>query len=380
MSSRTTRSALLAIVALFVAGLLWLSLRPPAASTQNQTSSDASQRDGGALVDPVRLPEPTRQNLAMDSDAAGDAARGEQGQVIARASWGSGPDQLGHSRPQEANPEAPMSHILGPDGTIHVLDQVNRRIQRFSRDGRLLGSTPVSLLGAQDVALGRDGSYVLMDRLADRRIAIVGQDGRERASLSITGEHIERTGNVTGVFVDGDQVLVEREHGPLVRVGDTNGRAAEPREEVPGRPTRDGRAWITAGITDAAAGRLYINAVARPSREHMFTRELRVAMNARTLVMLDSDARGTLYLGALGVARSAVSTAPIAGDAAAPEREQVLLMCIDGTTGRIKGQATLPPNTSADEAFREFAVPDEGGVIYAVRNDQGVEFRRYDCR
>lgn len=371
--------------ALLVAGLLWLSQRPPTPSTQNQTNGPNAERSDVAVADPIDpvgprigpLPPSNASDGAADS---GSAPRFEQGQVLARASWGSGPDQLGHNRPQEANPEAPMSHVLGPDGTIHVLDQVNRRIQRFSRDGRLLGSTPVSLLGAQDIALARDGSYVVMDRLADQRIAIVGQDGRERGRLTMTGEHIDRTGNVTGVFVDGDQVLVEREHGPLVRVGDTNGQAAEPREEVPGRPTRDGRAWITAGITDQNEGRLYINAVARPSREHMFTRELRVGLMTRSLVMLDSDARGTIYLGALGTPRAGVGAAPVADDSGASERVQVLLMCIDGATGRTIGQATLPPNTSADETFREFTVPDDGGVVYAVRSEQGVEFRRYDCR
>jgi len=385
MSSPRTRTVAIGGAVLALSALLWWATRPstpPAGHAEhNRAGPDESGPGGTAETPRAGITHTTDAGALAGDPADSGGTRFQQGAVIARASWGSGPDQLAHSRPQEANPEAPMSHVVGPDGTIHVLDQVNRRIQRFSRDGRHLGSTAISLLGAQDLALTRDGNYVVLDRLADRTIAIVGQDGRERARLPIVGQGIERTGYVTGMFVDGNDVLLEREHGPLVRVGDSNGGDTQNREEVPGRPTRDGRAWITAGITEQSEGRLYINAVARPSRDHMYTRELRVPMETRALVMLDSDARGVIYLGALGVPRSSVGTAPVTGaDGGTEGNERILLMCIDGATGRPTGQTTLPPNTSADETYRDFTVPDEGGVIYQVRNDQGVEYRRYDCR
>lgn len=381
-TSPRSRAGLYGGAVLVAGALLWWFSRstpPPAPRTDTSANNSASS-------DPTPS-QPTPQTVRAQADDAGAAAanaqpsdasaRLPQGTVLVRATWGSGPDQLGHNRPQEANPEAPMSSIVGPDGTIHVLDQVNRRIQRFSRDGRYLGSTPIGLLGAQDIALTRDGSYVVMDRLADRTIAIVGPDGAERGRLPITGENVERTGNVTGVFVDGNNVLVEREHGPLVRVGDSSGGDTSNREEVPGRPTRDGRLWVTTAIVSASEGRMYLNAVARPSREHVYTREYRVPLELRTIVMLDSDANGVVYLGVTGV--TAGQGAAAASDGGA-ESERVLLMCVDGATGRTIGQTTLPPNTSADETFREFSVPDQGGVIYAVRSEQGVEYRQYDCR
>lgn len=381
-TSPRSRAGLYGGTVIVAGALLWWFSRgtpPPAprtdTSTNNSTNADPTSSQP-ATQPPTQLAEDA--SAAPNANAAaGDAsARLPQGTVLVRATWGSGPDQLGHNRPQEANPEAPMSSIVGPDGTIHVLDQVNRRIQRFSRDGRFLGSTPIGLLGAQDIALTRDGSYVVMDRLADRTIAIVGPDGTERGRLPITGENVERTGNVTGVFVDGNNVLVEREHGPLVRVGDSSGGDTSNREEVPGRPTRDGRLWVTTAIVSASEGRMYLNAVARPSREHVYTREYRVPLELRTIVMLDSDANGVVYLGVTGVS-AGQSAATSDGGA---ESERVLLMCVDGATGRTIGQTTLPPNTSADETFREFTVPDQGGVIYAVRSEQGVEYRQYDCR
>jgi hypothetical protein len=341
--------------------------------TVSRQAAPSSSAHGTGANTPAST-EPAARATRATSHTDDAAARAEQGREVARATWGAGPDQLGHIRPQEANPEGPMSHALGPDGTLHVLDQTNGRIQRFSRDGRPLGATPVRLAAAQDIALSSDGSYVLMDRLVDRAVSVLGPDGRERARIGLAGDGIAHTGAVTGVFVDGADVLVEREHGPLVRVGDTRGGASE-REEVPGRPTRDGTAWITAGITDAASGRVYVNAVARPSRAHRFTREVRVGAEARALVMLDSDRAGTVYLGVLAVSPLAAGD----GDGGTGEHERVLLLCFDGQSGRPSGRATLPSNRSADETFREFAVRDEGGVVYAVRDEQGVSFRSYAC-
>ena len=228
ITDRATGGAALAFVA-------WLAIgkAPRGAIDRTHTlsrPSDAPARTRSAGTDPARDPaQGSRVRPAIASPDA--AARTEQGRVIVRATWGAGPDQLGHIRPQEANPEGPMSHALGPDGTLHVLDQTNRRIQRFSRDGRPLGATPVPLAAAQDIALTSDGSYVLMDRLVDRAVSVLGPDGRERARIELAGDGIAHTGAVTGLFVDGPDVLVEREHGPLVRVGDARGGAGE-REEV----------------------------------------------------------------------------------------------------------------------------------------------------
>jgi hypothetical protein len=51
-----------------------------------------------------------------------------------------------------------------------------------------------------------------------------------------------------------------------------------------------------------------------------------------------------------------------------------------GADGHPMNTVQLPPNTSADETFRELAVQNEGGVVYAHRTEAGMTLERYDCR
>jgi hypothetical protein len=309
--------------------------------------------------------------LASDGGAGAADARTNAPRVLVNASWGSGPGQLGHERPAEGNPEAPMSLTVDASGNIVVLDQVNGRLVRFGPDGRPLGTVPVPVRAAQDVAVARDGTLAVLDRLGDRRVSLVGPDGRVRADLPIEGANVPEGGGVTAVVVDGDDVYVEREHGPLVRIGDTSGREDRERSEIPGRPSRDGLSYVSAGLVDAATGRFFVNSVERPSLQHRFTREIRLESVLAGIVMLDTDRAGTIYV--------AVLTHP-AGATTEPLPMTVRLLCLDPLQGRPLGQAALPANTSPEETFREMVVLDDGGVLYAVRTDEGVSLERFDCR
>lgn len=68
------------------------------------------------------LPPPAGPQKAADSPPAVD---------VVRARCGSGPEELGITTPQEANPEGPMSFAPGSKGEIYVLAQINLRIQVF---------------------------------------------------------------------------------------------------------------------------------------------------------------------------------------------------------------------------------------------------------
>lgn len=258
-----------------------------------------------------------------------------------------------------------MSLANDPNGKIHILDQINHRVVHRGADGKLEGTSELTLRGAQDIAVGKDGSMAVLDRLVDKAIALYDPSGAVRGQLPIEGEGVEEPGHVTGVFIDGKDVYVEREHGPLVKIGDVEGRPADKRDEIPGRPSRDGLSFLNAGIIDGPNGRAYVSAIDRASNEHRFTRELRFKSEIRSIVLLDSDKLGTIYF--------AVSLFE------EPSTEWVILQCLDPLKGVPIGSATLPPNTMPEETFRDFAVLDTGGVIYAVRSDDGVTYKRYDC-
>lgn len=256
-----------------------------------------------------------------------------------------------------------MSFSVDPRGNVWVLDQVNGRLVRYE-GGRVAGSVEVARPNAQDLAIGEDGSLAVLDRFGAQDVALIGSDGSLLGTLPIVGEGIEDAGEVTGVFVDGEDVYVEREHASLVRIGDTKGTIADERTEIPGRPSRDGSFYIKAGITDAEAGRTYVVRNDRPSLEHRYTREIRFASPIWSIVLLDTDQSGTIYFGV---------QVDDEGEHA------VLLTCLDPATGEPRGTSSLPANTMPEESFRDYVVLDEGGVMAALRTEAGVTYDVYDC-
>lgn len=117
---------------------------------------------------------------------------------------------------------------------------------------------------------------------------------------------------------------------------------------------------------DANAGRLYVTAIDKEALAQRFTREFRLTPTVAAIVLMDTDASGIIYL--------AVRLMPADG------AESVQLMCLNPLDGRPLGASTLPANTMPEESFRDFAVLDNGGVVYQLRTEEGVELRRYDCR
>jgi hypothetical protein len=303
-------------------------------------------------------------------DAGGGASASGAKDAIALG-WGAGALEVGRSRPEEGNPEAPMSLAIDPKGDVVVLDQVNGRLLRVGKDGAPLGAVSLSLQAPEDVAMGKDGSMAVLDRLVDKQIAIVGSNGKVLGNLPLEGNGVSDTGDVTGVFVDGKDVYVERESGTLVRVGDTSGVADAMRPELPGRPSRDGRLLISAGFSDAQAGRLIVSAIDRQTMDHLYTRELRMGMPLLSIPLVDSDAAGIVYIATVAELPSS------SGDDPTPV---AFLTCLSSADGQPIRTVQLPVNTDPDETFREMTVADEGGVLFAHRTDSGMTIGRYDCR
>jgi hypothetical protein len=258
-----------------------------------------------------------------------------------------------------------MSFTVDGSGRVWVLDQINERVARFDEHGNPLDPITIGRPTAQDIALGDDGAMAVLDRFGEKDVGLWDASGAYVGSLPLEGDLVETPGVVTGVFVDGEDVYVEREHGPLVRIGSTSGVPASPRTEVPGRPSRDGKSWLKAGITDPGAGRAYVVSNARPSGEHRFTRELVLHAPIGSLVLLDSDLAGTIYFGA-----------EVVED---PEAPEIVVVCLDGSSGEPTGTASVPANTMPEESFRDLVVLDGGGVVFTHRTEDGVTYQQIAC-
>jgi sugar lactone lactonase YvrE len=254
-----------------------------------------------------------------------------------------------------------MSFGADGQGRVHVLDGVNGRVVRRGADGAPDGSFPIGVTNPEDIAVAGDGTTAVLDRHRDKSVALYDPSGKPRGTLPLEGTGIPDVGSVTSILVDGSDVYAERAHGPLVKLGNLAGTPAEPRSEIPGRPSRDGLSFLNAGITDAAAGRVWVSSIERASQTHRFTRELRLGTFVRALVLLDTDKAGTIYF-------------------AAEIESSIQLYCLDRDSGAPIGSAALPVNDLPEESFRDLVVLDAGGVIHALRTEQGVTYSVYHCQ
>src|SRR5262249_14147853 len=145
---------------------------------------------------------------------------------------------------------------------VAIVDQVNRRVQRF-QGGRPVATLDVGGDTVQDLVLAAGGRTVLLDRLADRNLQVYSASGRLENEMALEGPGVPEGGGVTGVFADDQGIYVEREHAALVRVAARAGHTDRQRIELPGRPTRDGRLLVSAAIVDRAAGVVMVRAFDR---------------------------------------------------------------------------------------------------------------------
>lgn len=256
-----------------------------------------------------------------------------------------------------------MSLIASGEGFL-VLDQVNQRVTRWSRDGKAQVQLKLASDQAFDVAVAANGSVAVLDRLVEKQVTLFDRDGRSIGALTLDPAVVGDTGSLTGVFVDGDEVLVEREHGPLIRVGTIQGGPLQDSTEIPGRPSRDGKLLLSAGIVNAKLGSVYIAVVDRATGEARFTRQLNYPGLITSIVALDSDRKGTLYL---GVALDQGSASP------------TLVTCLEPARGNPLGSVALPTNDSPEETGKEITVTDDGRIIFAHRLDDGMAFESYTC-
>lgn len=371
LSSKQTQAGaavLLSLVAL-VLGVALVHRGGGATSGSEARSQDPS---GSAATGASGQQRSGARGAGVKADPSQSRTEPRPAGVLGTYGWGGGEDQLGRNRPTEGNPTAPMSLTFDRSGNALVLDQVNGRLVRLGADGKVLGTVPLTVQSAQDVAVARDGTIAVLDRLADKTIALHDPSGRPIGNLPLQGKGLEQGGLATGLFVDGDSVYVEAEHGPLLRVGGLDGKSDSERPQLPGRPTRDGRSFISANLGPRGASKVYVNAIDRASRQHRFSREYALPLPVLSVLMLDSDASGVIYLAVSG-------EEPHAPDEVRPGH-WVRLLCLDPVDGSPLGMADLPSNAMPEETFRDFAVPDSGGVLYSVRTPEGLTLQRYTCR
>lgn len=367
-------------VSILIAAVLWFAVTVGVFIVRRQTTRSAGAPDpqpaaaplssgaagsggpmgsGSAATDPAAAPAPFA--------TAPEGVRAE-GEVVVRGRWGGGPGQFGRRREAESSPEGPMALHAGRAGELLILDQVNRRVERY-KDGTRTGSLAMGGDTLQDLAVGAEGRVALLDRFVDKSVQIYSADGKLQNEVGLTGPGVPEPGHVTGVFADEDGVYVEREHGSVVRIADGSGATDPARSELPGRPSRDGALFIAAALLDRAAGTVVVRAFTRATQKPAWERSVQLEAPVVQILMLDSDRQGRVYL-----------AATIGHEDPKPPYKLVdesITAVRLGTGGVERGRLRLPPLPDVEESVRPLSVDDAGDLYLMATRPEGLEIRRY---
>lgn len=340
------------------AGTVWWLSRAPG----HKAVAPSAELDEPPAASPASLSEPSVGPAAIAPPAVGKD--GQPGVLFAQLGWGSGPHALGRERPEEANPEAPMSFLATAEGAI-VLDQLNGRIVHLDKNGKFVREDKLHVRAAQDIAQGPHGEVLAMDRLVSREVEILDKSGHSVGTLPLEGKGIDNGGGTTGLFVRGDKVYAESAHSVLVELGSVTGTPSTERAQLSGRPSRDGQMLLSAGRSDADPTRVWVNQFEVSRKTMAWAREVAFGAPVRQLLFLDTDARGTVYL-AMELARD-------------DDHVTTQLACLSAKDGQLLGRVGLPTNTMPEETFRDFSVRDDGTVLYVHRTEDGSRYLAYHC-
>lgn len=259
-----------------------------------------------------------------------------------------------------------MGLSVAPDGSVLIVDQVNRRIERY-RDGKPVSTTPIGGDTVQDLALLPEGRLAVLDRFVDKGVQIYESDGRLLNDVVLGGQ--TELGSLTGVFADASGVYVEREHGLVLRIADASGNRVTGERELPGRPSRDGQLVISAALLERQSGQFLVRAIDRVKGSPVWERVIQLPTPILHMVMLDSDKQGRIYAAAVTALEEQVPPYRLTDEA--------LFAVQLGRDGSERGRLKLPPLHGSDETFRPVSVGDDGSLYVMRSSESGLTVTRY---
>jgi hypothetical protein len=259
-----------------------------------------------------------------------------------------------------------MSFAVDGRGRVHVLDQLNTRIQIFEpgQEPRVVALPSDTF---QDIDVDRSGRVVAMDRLATETIAFLDPAGSLDHTVPLAGAGVPEGGGVTGLFSRDDGVWVEVEHKELVRIADASGEPDPSRPAVAGRWSADGASLLRAAL----AGPTTALVTSHPTSGHGADVSIPIEFSMPILAIhaLESDADGRIYLAANLVREEEAAPFEVVD-----ERETVVVLDRDG---RELGRVEVAPPQGPEEQFRPIRVAPDGAIYQLVCNEAGATIERF---
>ena len=235
----------------------------------DSTGAEVTVPSGGAAA-PQRS-FPLRRPVAVHLGVHSFGRTRQADARVVEAPWGSGLGYAGLAGSRERGFAGPSAFDVRPDGAVTLLDQVNGRLERWSR-GRL-SSTPVDVTtGLADLVVEPDGAANVLeppDRTTPYSILrSFDRDGGHRWSLQLS----DRTWAKLAAGPEGPVALEEPSEQwlPLAVNGKPLDKAAQAARGRPGKPLVQGRELVVERI-DAGEVRLAELAGQRVARDWRVT-------------------------------------------------------------------------------------------------------------
>jgi hypothetical protein len=127
----------------------------------NATGATVTVPSGGADAPQTSVPLHDALPVPLGRHVFGDLR--EPDARAAEAAWGSGPEDVGLAGSRELGFSGPSSFDIEPDGTVDVLDSVNRRVLRWNH-GRAQHVPLDGSFELADFAAEPDGSFDVLDQ------------------------------------------------------------------------------------------------------------------------------------------------------------------------------------------------------------------------
>jgi hypothetical protein len=156
---------------------------------------------------------------------------------VAHARWGDGPSQAGLEQGAGRSAIGGSSFDVSRDGTVHVLDEANKRVLRWRAGANVPQLVPLSINGTlADLSVADDGTLYVLETTAEGGRApllrTIAADGAPRATVEMA-----ESASQVRVGPDGPVVL-QNESGQWRPAADGNGVLGPAAQTILGRSGR----------------------------------------------------------------------------------------------------------------------------------------------
>jgi|YNPBryunderm2012_1023409.scaffolds.fasta_scaffold00146_2 hypothetical protein len=282
------------------------------------------------------------------------------GQELVRVKIGSGPDELGVITPEEANPEGPMSFVVGSGGEIYILDQINARIQVF-KERRLIKTIKIPDEVFSDLELLPGGLIALLDSVVKKAVFIIDEKGNPLQTISLLQKEISTPEAVIGLYyrsLGNWPGLWAQADNTSILIADSDGKPVSQPRVLPGLLTPNGQRLLKLEMEDE---KLAIISRSDETLKNWTRYKVNLELPLGQVFGLWEDLRGRLFL--------AVNLFD--------EKKEVNQTIVLNSRGKELARIEMFVSTHPGEVYFPVRVTPEGQVYQLAIEEKEVVIRRY---